>query len=230
MCRSRVLPVEGVAENVPEQTSPIKPAWQRWNDYGIGCLIEGGPEEKKGELRQAEEAFQELLKHYPRGKGRAGHAYLNLGRVYEKEGRLRDAVKVLEKASAAGAPWWTVAWFNGLVTLGNASEPQDYDAAIALFKGILDPLKQPRERGFDFTKDYLVINELGRALYERALKEGDDTAARDPFLLEAIDALRARPAARFGECGYALWPASVLPGTGQSAGEEQTAGQSAINR
>jgi tetratricopeptide (TPR) repeat protein len=186
LCADRVtLPVEGVAESVPEQTSPIKPAWQRWNDYGIGCLIEGGPDEKKGELLQAEEAFNELLKRYP--KEAAGHAYLNLARVYEKEGRLREAVNVLEKAGEAGAPWWTVAWFNGLVTLGNASSPQDYDAAIALFKGVLDPTKQPRERDFDFTKDYRVINELGRALYERALKEGDDRAARDPFLLEAID-------------------------------------------
>ena len=61
-CADRVtLPVKGVAETVPAQTSPIEPAWQRWNDYGIGCLLEGGPEGKKGELRQAEEAFQELL-------------------------------------------------------------------------------------------------------------------------------------------------------------------------
>ncbi|MGH7171246.1 MAG: multiheme c-type cytochrome, partial [Gemmataceae bacterium] len=189
LCADRVvLPVEGVAEKVPAQTSPIKPAWQRWNDYGIGCLIEGGPQEKKGELRQAEEAFKELLKRYP--KEAAGHAYLNLARVYLKDVRdasLRDVVAMLEKASAAGAPWWTVAWFNGLVTLDNASKPEDYDAAIKIFKGILDPHKQPRERDFDFTKDYVVINELGRALYERALKEGDDHAARDPFLLEAID-------------------------------------------
>jgi tetratricopeptide (TPR) repeat protein len=186
LCSDHVtLPVEGIAEKVPEQTSPIKPAWQRWNDYGIGCLIEGGADDKKGELRQAEQAFQELLQRYP--KEAAGHAYLNLARVYEKEGRLREAVTVLEKAGEAGAPWWTVAWFNGLVTLGNAATPQDYDAAIKIFKEILDPHKQPHERDFDFTKDYRVINELGRALYERALKEGDDRAARDPFLLEAID-------------------------------------------
>jgi tetratricopeptide (TPR) repeat protein len=186
LCADRVvLPVEGVDETVPEQTSPIKLAWQRWNDYGIGCLIEGGAEEKKGELRQAEEAFKALLKHYP--KEAAGHAYLNLARVYEKEGRLREAVQVLEKAREAGAPWWTVAWFNGLVTLESASSRAGYDAAIATFKGILDPDKQPRERGFDFTKDYMVINALGRALFERALKEVGNPSARDPFLLEAIE-------------------------------------------
>ena len=53
-----VLPVRGVAEDMPAQVSPIKPAWQRWNDYGIGCFIEGGIGEKKGEFRQAEEAFR----------------------------------------------------------------------------------------------------------------------------------------------------------------------------
>jgi tetratricopeptide (TPR) repeat protein len=186
LCADRVmLPVEGVADTVAEQTSPIKPAWQRWNDYGIGCLIEGGAANKKGELRQAEEAFKALVKHYP--KEAAGHAYLNLARVYEKEGRLPEAVQVLEKAREAGAPWWTVAWFNGLVTLESASNRAGYDAAIATFKGILDPEKQPRERGFDFTKDYLVINALGRALFERALKEVGNPAARDPFLLEAIE-------------------------------------------
>ena len=42
MARDRVeLPVEGgkPAKNEP---SPIQPVWQRWNDYGIGLLLEGG--------------------------------------------------------------------------------------------------------------------------------------------------------------------------------------------
>ena len=60
MCEDRVtLPVAGVAETVPAQESPIKPAWQRWNDYGIGCLLEGGARTKRGNLRQAEAAFTE---------------------------------------------------------------------------------------------------------------------------------------------------------------------------
>jgi tetratricopeptide (TPR) repeat protein len=179
------LPVEGVPEAVPEQTSPIKPAWQRWNDYGIGCLIEGGPEEKKGELRQAEEAFKELLKRYPKEAG--GNAYLNLARVYEKEGRLNEAAKALDEARKAGAPWWTVAWFNGLVNLQNATDREHFEAAIANFKGILDPDKQPHDRGFDFTKDYVVMNALGRAYYDRAQVEGNNPPARDPFLLLAIE-------------------------------------------
>jgi tetratricopeptide (TPR) repeat protein len=186
LCEDHItLPVEGVADAVPEQTSPIKPAWQRWNDYGIGCLIEGGPDEKKGELRQAEAAFKELLQRYP--KEAAGHASLNLARVYEKEGRLNEAVKALDEARKAGAPWWTVAWFNGLVNLQNATDREHFDTAIANFKGILDPDKQPHDRGFDFTKDYVVMDTLGRAYYDRAQVEGNNPPARDPFLLLAIE-------------------------------------------
>jgi hypothetical protein len=80
-----------------------------------------------------------------------------------------------------------VAYFNGLVTLDNATDQRGYDAAITSFKSILDPDKQPRERNFDFTKDYVVINALGRALFERATLERGNPAARDPFLLEAIE-------------------------------------------
>jgi tetratricopeptide (TPR) repeat protein len=188
LCSDRLtLPVEGVAVKVPEQISPIKPAWQRWNDYGIGCLIEGGADDKKGELRQAEEAFKALLTHHGEEKDVLGHAYLNLARVYEKEGRLDEAVQVLEKAHKAGAPWWTVAYFNGRVNLDNSTDRRGIEAAIVNFRAILDPDKQPRQRGFDFTKDYVVINALGRALFERASLERGQAAKRDPFLLQSIE-------------------------------------------
>ncbi len=188
LCSDRVtLPVEGIAEKVPEQTSSIQPAWQRWNDYGIGCFLEGFPDEKKGELVQAEAAFQALLKEYPNNKEVAGHAYLNLARVYEAQGLLSEAVQALEKAREAGAPWWTVAYFNGRVNLDNTTDRRSIETAIANFQSILDPDKQPRERGFDFTKDYRVINDLGRALFERASFERGKSGQRDAFLLQAIE-------------------------------------------
>jgi tetratricopeptide (TPR) repeat protein len=100
---------------------------------------------------------------------------------------LSEAVQALEKARAAGAPWWTVAYFNGRVNLDNTTDRRSIEAAIANFRSILDPEKQPRQRGFDFTKDYRVINELGRALFERASFERGKSALRDAFLLEAIE-------------------------------------------
>jgi tetratricopeptide (TPR) repeat protein len=187
LCSDRVvLPVEGSDAKVPAQTSPIQPAWQRWNDYGIGCLLEGGPEEKKGELRQAEEAFGVLVAP---GAPEAAHAhgYVNLARVYVAEGRLAEAVKVLNKARAARppAPWWTVAWFNGLVNAENARDARGFDRAIADFERILDPDNQPHQRGFDFTRDYVVINQLGQTLFKRSQFE-TSAARRDAFLRKAI--------------------------------------------
>jgi tetratricopeptide (TPR) repeat protein len=44
------------------------------------------------------------------------------------------------------------------------------------------------KRGFDFSKDYEVINELGLALFERSKMERGDKAARDAFLKQAADA------------------------------------------
>jgi tetratricopeptide (TPR) repeat protein len=183
ICEDRVvLPVEGVAVNVPDQTSPIKPAWQRWNDYGIGCFLEGGPDGKKnGELRQAEEAFIHLRDGAdPAARGAAA---LNLARVYNAQGQLEQARIALDQARKADppAPWWTVAWFTGLVNAQNGR----LDEAIANFREILDPKNQPHDRKFDFTKDYVVINELGRTLFDRA-KQEFDTAQRDRFLRQAI--------------------------------------------
>ncbi len=185
ICEDRlVLPVEGSAIKVPEQASPIKPAWQRWNDYGIGCFLEGGPDGKKGgELRQAEEAFKQM-RDGP-DKAAQGAAYLNLARVYNAQGLLEQARVALDKArkTEPPAPWWTVAWFTGLVNAQNGR----LDEAIANFQQILERKNQPTDRKFDFSTDYVVINELGRTLFERSKQEYDDKGQRDRFLRKAIE-------------------------------------------
>lgn len=175
-----MLAVEGGPE-VPSQQSPIKPAWQRWNDYGIGCFLEGGLGSKKGELRQAEEAFKHLLT-LPDKEAHA-HGHLNLARVYFDEGRLEEAVQALRKAEENDppAPWWTVAWFRGLVNAQNGH----LDEAIRSFELILDPKHQPWNRKFDFTKDFVVINELAATLFRRSQQE-DEVAERDRFLRQAV--------------------------------------------
>lgn len=181
ICEDEItFPVAAVAETVAEQKSPIKPPWQRWNDYGIGCLIEGGVGLKKGELRQAREAFQQLLALGE--KDALGHAHLNLARVAFEEGRLKDAVDSLNQARQAGAPWWTVSWFNGLVNAQNGH----LDEAIANFEKILDPKLQETKRKFDFTLDYVVINELGATLFKRAQQE-TKPEERDRFLYQAVE-------------------------------------------
>src|SRR5262249_23231820 len=106
------------------------PEWQRWNDYGIGLLLEGDRGSEKGELIQAAQAFQMVEK-----LGRADGP-LNLARVYLKEGRLEEAVGALQRAMRFDppAPRWVVAWLNGLVNKQNGY----LDKAIAEFRSILE--------------------------------------------------------------------------------------------
>ncbi len=177
---SITFPVEGVDAAPTNAPSPIIP-WQRWNDYGIGLLLEGDKGSEKGELIQAAQAFEQVEK-----TGRPDGP-LNLARVYLKEGRLDDAVGALQRAAKTDppAPRWTVAWLNGLVNKQNGY----LDKAIAEFRSILDD-KYPEldQRGFDFSKDYEVINELGQTLFERSkLERGEENAARRrDFLQQAM--------------------------------------------
>jgi tetratricopeptide (TPR) repeat protein len=191
MCSDTVtLPVAGIADKVAEQKSPIAPPWQRWNDYGIGCFLEGGPDGNKGgELGQAEKSFRKLLddefKQWPDARA---HGWLNLARVHLAYGgpdRLEQARDSLKKASEnePPAPWQTVTWFNGLVNIQYAN----FEDAIKNFEQILDPKNKDAARKFDFTSDYVVINELGKAFFLSAQREeGHDQGERERFLLQAI--------------------------------------------
>ncbi len=175
------FPIDGVTATVSNAPSPIVP-WQRWNDYGIGLLNKGDKGSEKGELIQASHAFAQVEK-----LGRFDGP-VNLARVYFKEGRLDDAVEALQRAAKFDPPppRWTVAWFNGLVNKQNGY----LDKAITEFRSILeDRYPELDQRGFDFSRDYEVINELGQTLFERAKMERGEAnkAAREGFLRQAVE-------------------------------------------
>ncbi len=148
---------DGVA--LPPQSGAV-PAWERWNDYGIGLLREGG----SGELRQAEAAFREV-----EATGR-GDGPLNLARVYLREGRLDQALDALARSAERhpGHQSWTVEWLAARVDreFGRLDRAAERLQAIAATR-----FPQARERGFDFSRDVRVLNELGLVLYERARRE-----------------------------------------------------------
>ena len=88
MCEDKVtLPVAGVAGDVPPQESPIKPAWQRWNDYGIGCLLEGGAASKRATSSRPRRRSRSCSTLGAKDAVRHGH--LNLARVYIDAGPAR---------------------------------------------------------------------------------------------------------------------------------------------
>ncbi len=152
------------------------PIWQRWNDYGIGLFRKG----QRGEMRQAEYAFSQVEE--------LGHADgpVNLSRVFLKEGRLEDAAQALRRAVDFEPPAypWLLAWFTGLVNKQNGQ----LDEAINNFRHILNTdYEMAREREFDFSQDFRVINELAQTLLERSKTErgADRQQARNQSLSEA---------------------------------------------
>lgn len=155
-----------------QQVASAVAEWERWNDYGIGLLRKRLP----GELRQAEDAFARV-----EALGR-GDGALNMARAYLREGRLDDAAKALARAANYDPPPppWSLAYFGALV------EKQEgfLDDAIAGLRDAADTrFADARVRGFDFSLDYRVLNELGSTLFERAKLEHD--GARDATLHEA---------------------------------------------
>jgi tetratricopeptide (TPR) repeat protein len=170
------FPVEGVSAQVNNPERDIPP-WQRWNDYGIGQLLKG-----KAELRQAEEAFQqvEMLKQY--------HGPLNLARVYFTEGRLDEAAQALQRAAEytdPPAPPWTLSWLSGMVN----QQQGHLDEAEQNFRKVLEE-RTPEmvQRKFDFSLDYEVRNQLGLVLFDlaRQRRSEDQRAERERLLLDAV--------------------------------------------
>ena len=162
MARDQVqLSIEGQNPAVNDP-SPIQPVWQRWNDYGIGLLLEGGNTGgQKGELKQAEPVF---LKVADLG---SADGWVNLARVYQREGRIAEALVALEKAAQHEKPSapWVINWLSGQINARNGA----LDEAIQSFQSVLST-KIP-ERKIDLSLDYEVNNELGFAFYGRAMQE-----------------------------------------------------------
>jgi tetratricopeptide (TPR) repeat protein len=149
------LGVEGVATDVSNPPRDIPP-WQRWNDYGIGLLLKG-----KAELRQAGSAFAEVetLKRWD--------GPMNLARAYLAEGRLDEAVAALNRAEQyskeEGFPRWTWAWLSGDV---NRQQGRLEEAITNLSSVLNDRTEDMQLRGFDFSKDYEVINLLALTQFD----------------------------------------------------------------
>jgi tetratricopeptide (TPR) repeat protein len=175
---SVTFPVAGIETDSPQATSDI-PQWQRWNDYGIGMLLKG-----KAELRQAADAFTEVAK-LNRYDGP-----LNLARVLEREGRLDEAVGALHRARQFSGepdfPRWTWAWLSGVV---NRQQGRLDDAQQDFVSILSDNTAEMQERGFDFSKDYEVINQLGMTLFDqgKAQQRQDHEEQAQKFLLAAVE-------------------------------------------
>ncbi len=166
------LRVKQEDQNVPKQKADIENARERWNDYGIGLLLQG-------DLRAAQTAFKEVTKIDPDYLD----GWVNIARCRIKEGDMRGAEAMLDKAFEIQKTLppdnlhrAKVHYFYALVqeSYGN------YDIAIEhLQRAILQ-----------FPRDTRVRNELGRMHflkreYEAALVQFQKTVEVDPEDLDA---------------------------------------------
>ena len=173
-----VLPIVTLAEgtvtlHVASRSAPTpeprrmlaKEDRERWNDYGIGLLLQG-------DLRGAEAAFRNVTQIDPQNPD----GWVNIGRVQVQEGNLAAAHEVLEKALALQPNLARAHFFYARVLKQEGS----YDQAINHLREVL--MQYPRDR--------VVRNELGRVLflqrrYADAVKEFEYVLSIDPEDLQA---------------------------------------------
>jgi Flp pilus assembly protein TadD len=139
--------------------------WTRWNDYGIGLLLQG-------DLTGAAGAFEKITKIEPTN----ADGWVNIGRVRVQEGNLAEARTVLERALALKPDLARAHFFYAKVLRGEGK----YDEAATHLREVLK--QYPRDR--------VVHNDLGRILflqrqYAEAEKEFEAALAVDPEDLEA---------------------------------------------
>jgi tetratricopeptide (TPR) repeat protein len=159
----RVLPKTAPA---PEPKTVLKPEdWARWNDYGIGFLLQG-------DLKHAEAAFKRVTEIDPRNPD----GWVNVGRVRVQEGNVAGARGVLEKALAIAPDLARANYFMARVQKAEGKLP---DAVASLQKVVA---QYPRDR--------VVRDDLGRNLflmrkYREAIEQFEQTLTIDPEDLQA---------------------------------------------
>ena len=133
---------------------------ERWNDWGIGLLLQG-------DLKGAEYAFLRTTEAEP------GYAdgWLNVARARIREGQVEEAKPFIKKALAIDSSLARIHYFNALIQKADG----DYDAALESLRTVLE--KYPRDR--------VALNQMARILflkrqYKEALEVLERVCAVDP--------------------------------------------------
>lgn len=158
-----VLPA-GSAAPIPK-TAFDKNEWQRWNDYGIGLLLQGN-------LKAADAAFAKITEMDPSNPD----GWVNVGRVRLQEGNLTAAKEVLERAIALNPHLARAKYF--------------YARALRNEGRYEDAISNLREVIAQYPRDRVVRDDLGRIFflqrrYSDAVAEFEASLTVDPEDLEA---------------------------------------------
>jgi tetratricopeptide (TPR) repeat protein len=139
--------------------------WERWNDYGIGLLLQG-------DLKGAQAAFQKFTEL----DAANADGWVNIGRARVQEGDMEGAREVLKKALALKPDLPRANFFYARVLKADGN----YDDAI----------HHLRIAATQYSRDRVVRNELGRILflkrqYAEAIREFEAVLTIDPEDLQA---------------------------------------------
>jgi tetratricopeptide (TPR) repeat protein len=158
-----VLPASAAS---PEAKVVLKKEdWQRWNDYGIGLLLQG-------DLKAAQAAFEKVTEADPENPD----GWVNIGRAALQEGDVARARTVLEKALTLSPDLARAHFFYS----GVLRQEGDYEGAVRHLRKVL--AQYPRDR--------VAVNNLGRVLflqrkYAEAVKVLQQVLVIDPEDLQA---------------------------------------------
>jgi Tfp pilus assembly protein PilF len=156
------LPIVTVAEATTKMELG-EPEWkpvvrredrERWNDWGIGMLLQG-------DLKGAEYAFRKVIEAEP------GYAdgWLNAARALIQEGETQAAKPYIEKALELDPKLGRTWFFKGMIEKSDG----DYDAA----------LKSLRVVESMYPRDRVALNQIGRLLFlKRQYAEAIQTLER----------------------------------------------------
>lgn len=127
---------------------------ERWNDWGIGLLLQG-------DLKGAEYAFLRVTEAEP------GYAdgWVNVARALIREGEVEAAKPYIQKALAIDPSLGRIHFFKAMIEKAQG----DYDAALASLRTV--EAKYPRDR--------VVLNQMARVLFlKRQYKEATGVLER----------------------------------------------------
>jgi tetratricopeptide (TPR) repeat protein len=149
------LRVVGKGTELGEQKSVLDPKdLIRWNDYGIGLLLQG-------DLRAAEEIFQRVTEIDPAYVD----GWVNVGRVRVQEGRTREAQEVLLRALKLDSGLAKTHFFLGMTYKAEG----EYERALEHF----------RKAEAQYPRDRMLLNQMGRVLFlKRQFQEAVDMLKR----------------------------------------------------
>lgn len=155
------LHVAAADATLPETRPLLDPAVrERWNDYGIGLLLQG-------DLSGAEAAFRKVMQMDPK----YADGPVNVARVLVQEGDTQAAIPLLEQALTLAPGLAKAHYFLGLALKADGR----YDEALVNF----------RAAAAAYPRDRVVLGQVGRVLFlqrkhQEAVTAFEQALAVDP--------------------------------------------------